>query len=281
MSFKQKPTIVAFDVDGHLLKTEEFAYCAYLSGLRKFFLDNELAQHNIQQYLAPESGGRGWFAAHFMGHSHKEVMDEINTYIAPNDPMNILKFKKEFLPSVDAEIANNVTPDYLFPGVWEMFEDLKRLEDKGVIKLYFISGSAISRLKTSFKNSGLDRFITDFDEQVFSGENYTNKTEVLRKLADGDLLHIMYSGDGYGDAKSCKNVVGNKDVYFIGKSEGAHCVKGHREELISKGVSAITSSSYGLHNLILQRLAKVQRIDNLHCKWAEAYNAMGSWQRIL
>ena len=254
---------VGFDVDGHILNTEAYAYPAWYQGLLDFFANDEVAKTNVGNLISPDKeGGKDYFVSHFMGHSHKEICDEINTNIAPHNQMTLETFRKDLLPDIDDKIADAVTPDYVFPGIEELFEDLMKLQKAGEIKVFFISGSAVKRLKTSFRNSGMDRFIDDFDAQVFSGENYTNKNEVLRQLSGGDASRIIYSGDGYGDAKACKNVVNGEDVYFIGKSEGGHCPDDHYEKLSACGADVMTRTGFELRDAILDRIRFLQSRDN-------------------
>lgn len=252
----KKPIIVAFDVDGHLMDTETYAYPAWYQGLLAYFADDKTASENVQKLISPDiQGGKDYFASHFMGHSHREINQEINQNITPYNPMTLDTFRTDLLADIDDRIADTVTPASVFPGIVEMLQDLKKLQEAGEIKLFFVSGSAVKRLRTSFRNSGLDAFIDDFDTQVYSGENYTNKNEVFRQLAEGDAGRVIYSGDGYGDARSCKNVVGSENAFFIGKSQGSHCPANHYENLKACGADVMTRNGYELHEAIIDRIS--------------------------
>lgn len=246
--------VVAFDVDGHLIDTETYAYPAWYQGLLDYYSEDNVARGNVVRLINPETGGKDYFSTHFMGHSHKEINQEINENIAPHNPMSLEEFKKDLLADIDDKIADKVTPDSLFPGIKEMMKDLKKLQDSGEIKMYFVSGSAVKRLRTSFRNSGLDEFIDDFDAQVYSGENYKNKNDVFRQLAKGNPERLIYSGDGFGDAKSCKRVVGDKEVFFIGKSEGSHCTADHYQKLAACGANVMTRNGFELCDALLDRI---------------------------
>ncbi len=250
---------VAFDVDGHLIDTETYAYPAWYKGLLKNFEDDRVAEDNVERLISPDvKGGKDYFVTHFMGHSHREICEEINKNIAPHKaPMSLDTFRSDLLVGIDDIIADTVTPNSVFPGISDMMDDLKKLEKAGLVKTYYVSGSAVKRLKTSFKNSGLDKYIDSFDAQVYSGENYTNKNDVFRGLANGDVARIMYSGDGYGDAKACKKVVGDEDIFFVGKSEGSHCPANHYETLreIVGESGVVVKNSYQLHSAIMDWLS--------------------------
>ncbi len=186
-----------------------------------------------------------------------------------------------------------------------MLKEMQSLRRAGKIELIIISGSALKRIRESLINTELMQFIDDFDKQVYSGEkDYKSKDELMTRLCTTeagyiDTSRLSYSGDGYGDAKSSnlaklmeskcdyddkvilENVEGDKRFYFIGKSEGAHCVEGHKEKLRACGVDVMTTTGFGLHKATKDWLNSYWRKEAQFAKIKSLYLARGSWQHLM